>query len=64
MLTSGVAFGNKAGNLSVLTNLKCWSCLSYKLSPLSDNCNKMHNYNSKLSTFECLFAQNPLRHDR
>jgi hypothetical protein len=44
--TSGVAFGNKAGKLPILTNVKYCSCLFYKFSPLSDSNNKMHNYNS------------------
>jgi hypothetical protein len=43
MLTSGVAFGNKAGKLPILVTVKCCSCLFYTFSPLSDNNNKMHN---------------------
>jgi hypothetical protein len=39
-------FGNKAGKLLILMIVKCCSCLFYKFSPLSDNSNKMHNYNS------------------
>jgi hypothetical protein len=32
-----------ANNLPILTNVKCCSCLSYKLSPFSYNNNKMQN---------------------
>jgi hypothetical protein len=39
---------NKAGKLCILTNVKCCSCLFYKFSPLSDNNNKMDNYNSTI----------------
>jgi hypothetical protein len=48
LLTSGVVFGNKAGKLPILANVKCCSCLFYKFSPFSDNNNKMHNYGSNV----------------
>jgi hypothetical protein len=34
---SGIAFSSKAGKLSILTNVKCWSFLFYKFSQISDN---------------------------
>jgi hypothetical protein len=37
LLTSGVAFGNKVGKLSILTNVKGCSCLFYKFTTLSDD---------------------------
>jgi hypothetical protein len=37
LLTSGVAFGYKAGKLPTLMNVKCCCCLFCKFSPLSDN---------------------------
>jgi hypothetical protein len=49
-LTSPVAsrLAKKPGKLPVLTNVKCCFCLFYKFSQLSDNNNKMHNYNSNV----------------